>query len=119
MKKAKKMKLRCCICGKEMKGDNSHNPYPVRKGSCYGETENRCCSECNSKIVVPIRIRLGREAGGREYRRILQRMSHADLMNFIRENHLEIHIPTMEEIIADMEAQGFKWDPKTGGWVAA
>lgn len=117
--KVKEMKLKCCICGKEMKGVNSHNPYPVRKGSWYGETENRCCSECNSNIVVPIRIRLGSEVGDSKYRRILQRMSHEDLMNFIRENHLEIHLPTMEEIIADMEANGYTLDEKTGFFVAA
>ena len=117
--KGNKEMFRCSICGKPITHEISHNAYPVRPQSWYGEKKNRCCSECNSQIILPIRIRLGREAGGEKYRKKLRNMNHDDLLYFIEINHLELHLPTMEEIIADMEQNGYKLDPKTGFWVAA
>ena len=48
----------CCICGKKLDLSFSHNPYPVREESWYGQKENRCCSDCNGRIVIPARISL-------------------------------------------------------------
>ena len=45
-------KIECCLCGKEVK-DFGHNPQPL------GEKEDdRCCDECNQKLVIPTRLRL-------------------------------------------------------------
>lgn len=53
--------MRCCICGERIEQDClGHNPYPVRPESWYGEKEYRCCSLCNMLIVLPTRIRYGR-----------------------------------------------------------
>jgi len=41
--------MKCSICNKEIIGD-SHNAQPINSGSC--------CSECNTKTVVPLRIYL-------------------------------------------------------------
>lgn len=54
--------MRCCICGKEIKG-YGNNP----EGACIMhddktveflefETEDRCCDECNSDFVIPGRL---------------------------------------------------------------
>lgn len=53
-----KMDAKCCICGGELSLMQSHNPYPVRPESHFGEKENRCCSDCNDKIVFPARMYL-------------------------------------------------------------
>lgn len=39
--------MRCCFCKKDA-GDFGHNALPVMDG--------RCCSKCNTEIVLPIRI---------------------------------------------------------------
>ena len=52
------MNGKCCICGGELSLMQSHNPYPVRPESHFGEKENRCCSDCNDKIVFPARMYL-------------------------------------------------------------
>lgn len=41
-------KIKCCICGKEIKG-YGNNPRPVKK-------EGLCCDECNLEVVIPARI---------------------------------------------------------------
>lgn len=38
----------CCLCGKRFSG-YGNNPYPIKK-------EGRCCDECNSSLVIPVRI---------------------------------------------------------------
>lgn len=44
------MKMKCSICGKEIKG-YSNNAFPVGSG--------HCCDECNAKVVIPYRLFLG------------------------------------------------------------
>ena len=39
--------MKCCICGKEIVG-YGNSPSPI--------AGNRCCDECNMKIVMPVRI---------------------------------------------------------------
>ena len=46
----------CCICGAKLPLAFSHDPKPVRPESWYGESENRCCSDCNADIVLPARM---------------------------------------------------------------
>ena len=111
--------LKCCICGKPMQRDNAHDPYPIRPESWYEEDENRCCEECNCKMVVPIRLQLGRDAGGAKNRKVFRKMSHSDLLDFMKRNDLEVYVPTRAETIAFCEAQGYKWDAESGSWVAA
>lgn len=48
----------CCICGAKLPIAFSHNPYPVREKSWFGQKENRCCSDCNTDLVLPARISL-------------------------------------------------------------
>ena len=39
--------MKCCICGKEMKGVGN-NPYPL----CYkGDYKSRCCNRCDLLVV--------------------------------------------------------------------
>ena len=44
-------KMRCCLCGKEMREGEGNNPWPVMDN---GE----CCDRCNLFDVVPLRIEL-------------------------------------------------------------
>lgn len=44
------MKMKCSICGKEIKG-YGNNAFPVGSG--------HCCDECNGKVVIPYRLFLG------------------------------------------------------------
>ena len=37
--------FKCCICGKDVKGEFSNNPWPLRE-------DGRCCDECNQKVVA-------------------------------------------------------------------
>lgn len=47
--------MKCCLCGKEFEG-YGNNPSPIEVYySSIGES-GRCCDECNSNIVIPIRI---------------------------------------------------------------
>lgn len=39
--------MKCCICGKEIIG-YGNNAMPVSEG--------RCCDECNSDFVIPVRL---------------------------------------------------------------
>lgn len=39
--------MKCQICNKEIKGYDN-NAWPI--------VEGRCCSECNEKLVVPVRL---------------------------------------------------------------
>ena len=45
--------MKCCICGKTIKG-YGHNPWPIKK-------DGKCCDECN-KLVIQERIKLMRES---------------------------------------------------------
>jgi len=45
-------KEKCCICHKPIVG-NGNNPWPF-KG-------DKCCDECNLKLVIPKRIKLLKE----------------------------------------------------------
>lgn len=42
------MKIKCCICGKEIEG-YGNNPYPIKQ-------DGLCCDSCNINIVIPARI---------------------------------------------------------------
>lgn len=44
--------MKCCICGKEIKG-YGNNPYLVVK-----KDGKKCCDECNITKVIPARIEL-------------------------------------------------------------
>ena len=39
--------MKCCICGKEIKG-SGHNPSPFIGA--------KCCDKCNGELVVPLRL---------------------------------------------------------------
>ncbi|MHC5033453.1 MAG: hypothetical protein ACYTFZ_00230 [Planctomycetota bacterium] len=48
--------MKCCICNKEIPVElngwaEGHNAEPVERGG-------RCCTECNSLVVIPRRINL-------------------------------------------------------------
>ena len=52
----------CVICGTKMKTiHDTHNPFPVTD-QCYAKesretgNQNRCCSTCNSSVVLVLRI---------------------------------------------------------------
>jgi len=50
--------MKCCICGKEIKGFGN-NPWGAlnKKGEeIKWKPEEECCDECNGKYVVPGRI---------------------------------------------------------------
>lgn len=86
--------FKCCICGAIIAdNDHSHDPYPVRPESWYGERENRCCDECNSHIILPIRAKHGRHAP--EHREQLMKMSYEELLDFAP----AIRFPSQEEIL--------------------
>ena len=46
-------KVKCCLCGKEIEEWETNNPFPI-------QANGRCCSDCNSNIVIPLRLRLMR-----------------------------------------------------------
>lgn len=70
--------LTCSICGRKMERRFSHDAYPIRVESWYDEDENRCCEECNSMIVIPVRIGLGRDGGG--FHELMKTMTHKQLL---------------------------------------
>ena len=43
--------MKCCICGREIKGWGN-NPWPVNNNESA-----KCCEECNGQVVIPARIR--------------------------------------------------------------
>ena len=45
--------MKCCICGKKIKG-YGHNPWPIKQ-------DGKCCDECNTKVIKE-RIKLMRES---------------------------------------------------------
>ena len=54
--------MKCCICGKEIKGW-SHNPEGAVWKTHDGKiempefkAEDRCCDECNGAFVIPGRM---------------------------------------------------------------
>lgn len=53
--------IKCCICGKVIEDITSHNAEPYKQG--------RCCSECNSKVVLPARMNLRLKEGNRRYKK--------------------------------------------------
>lgn len=69
--------MKCCICGAVISDEQSHDPYPVRPESWYGEKENRCCANCNYQIVIPARLRFGRSEAS--YRK-LAKLDRDDLI---------------------------------------
>ena len=73
--------MKCCLCGKAITDVEGHDPYPVRPESWYGEQENRCCSACNGYIVLPARIRYGRNNVAPENVAKLQSMHYLELVN--------------------------------------
>ena len=73
--------MKCCICGRTIDNNcQGHNPYPVRSESWYGEKENRCCTSCNQRIVIPTRIRFGRRV---ESHNALMKMDYEELLDFV------------------------------------
>lgn len=73
--------MKCCICGRTIDDDRQgHNPYPVRPQSFPGEKENRCCTFCNQRIVIPSRIRYGRND---YHHRTMMKMDYEELLNFV------------------------------------
>lgn len=70
--------MKCCICGKPITTEGSHDPYPVRPESWYGEKKNRCCRLCNDCIVVPCRIIFGRTDKSHD---ALMKMNYMELLN--------------------------------------
>ena len=48
-----KEEKRCCICG-ELFSEYGNNPDPL------GSIEDKCCDDCNSRFVVPVRLISGR-----------------------------------------------------------
>ena len=51
MAKARKTIERCCICRKQLIGEDRYgnNPWPARE-------RGRCCNACNDMYVIPLRI---------------------------------------------------------------
>lgn len=39
----------CCICGKDITGEFSNNPWPIKD-------DGECCDKCNYEYVLPKRI---------------------------------------------------------------
>jgi hypothetical protein len=73
--------MKCCICGNIIADDRGgHNPYPVRPQSFPGEKVNRCCTRCNQRIVIPTRLRFGRNE--RNYH-TLMKMDYEELLDFV------------------------------------
>lgn len=50
-----KMKLTCCICGKEIDG-YGNSPWPL----CTGPAAV-CCDKCNQNSVIPARLSMVEE----------------------------------------------------------
>jgi hypothetical protein len=74
--------LKCCICGDIIENElQGHNPYPVRPESWYGEKEYRCCTCCNQRIVIPARIRFGRNDN--HHRNTFMKMDYEELLDFV------------------------------------
>ena len=46
---------KCCLCGKKFEG-YGNNPAPLTEES-YIYSEKRCCDDCNSKKVIPERLK--------------------------------------------------------------
>ena len=42
--------ITCCICGKQVANEESHNADSLKEG--------RCCEACNSHYVLPYRLHL-------------------------------------------------------------
>ena len=42
--------MRCCVCGQRFVGFGN-NPRPIPH-----KADERCCDDCNSRYVVPLRI---------------------------------------------------------------
>ena len=53
--------IHCCICDKLFLKKESHNPYPypdwryLPSMENYNSELNRCCKDCNDKLVMPMR----------------------------------------------------------------
>lgn len=42
--------FKCCICSKDFVG-YGNNPFPLGEYSSLGESNNRCCNECDMKVT--------------------------------------------------------------------
>lgn len=83
----KKEMITCCICGEKFPMHESHNPYPVRDESWFGDKENRCCVVCNDTIVSKSRT-AAFLTGDVIYRQVyaakLKKMSYEELLKTFR-----------------------------------
>ena len=48
--------MKCCFCKKEIEVSKSHDIRPIVVNN--GDSNPRCCLDCNMKIVLPSRISL-------------------------------------------------------------
>lgn len=48
----------CCLCGKTFEGFGN-NPWPLAKGE-----DDRCCDECNNKVIIARLANLGGKKHG-------------------------------------------------------
>ena len=46
--------ITCCLCGDIFREGQGNNPWPVAK-------KGECCSKCNTKQVIPARLRQMKE----------------------------------------------------------
>lgn len=46
-------RIKCCICGEYFWDHFGNNPYPVVE-----DEDARCCNYCNSRFVIPARLRI-------------------------------------------------------------
>ena len=77
--------MRCCFCNRVITPEEGHDAYPLRPETYYGETEqNRCCTRCNARIVLPNRLLWGRDLEKIEphQRRILRKKNYMELLEF-------------------------------------
>lgn len=72
--------FKCCLCGTKITDMTSHNPFPVRPESWYGEKKNRCCKKCNNRIILPIRMRYGRN--NYQHHERYMKMNYEELLKY-------------------------------------
>lgn len=85
IKKMRSNEVTCCICGEKIHRSTAHDPYPVRQETWYDDNV-RCCTGCNYRFVMPIRITLGRNGGG--HHEALKKMDFLGLVKFMHEHRV-------------------------------